>query len=405
MTCYILRLKQGQVHCMKKFHFTVLSLMILGTAQGAKWNRSNNPEIFNPVIGSKVVAKFNMIPLKATLRDDRMGWSETYWPSNKGGIAFRWNHPKPTPFAYQLHTKEELLAFSEEELSMLSPAELYDISLGDYSYTLTRKVLKEYSLKDLWWEGICHGWALAASHYPEPDKSFVKNPDGITVPFGSSDVKALLSMHDAYNSQGYYVRVGDRCFAKGKVPGEELPKDGNIGTPSKWERERPGCEDVNAGTFHIILGTMIGIHSQGFIADVDRYNDVWNQPVTGYESTVVSSEEVSSDEKKKGIVKKVRLDTTMTYGEELIFFNEEKARNGELGFVSKNPVTGTPSQMFSSKKYQYVLELNASDEIIGGEWISETRPDMLWLKKKDERFFNKPFPLAGLVLIYKPVTH
>jgi hypothetical protein len=389
---------------MMKFHFTFFSLALVTTVQGASWNRSNNPEIFNPVIDSKVITKFSLLPLKATLRDDRLGWSETYWPSNKGGIAYRWNHPEPQPFAYRLYSRDELMTFSEGKLSELSPAELYDIALGDYSYTLTKKVLKEYSPKDLWWEGVCHGWALAASHYPEPDKSFVKNPDGIVVPFGASDVKALLSMHDAYNSKGFYVRVGDRCFAKGKVAGEELPQDGKVGTPSKWERERPGCQDVNAGTFHIILGTMIGIHSQGIVADVDRYNDVWNQPVTGYDSIIVSSEVVSESEKKKGISKKIRLMTTMTYGEELIFFDEEKARNGELGFVSKEPVTGTPSQMFSTKKYEYVLELNSREEIIGGEWISETRPDMLWLKKKDTEFQNKPFPLRGLRQIYRPVT-
>ncbi len=387
-----------------KFHFTVLSFMVLFNAYGSKWNRSNNPEIFNAVIDSKVVTKFSSLPLKASLVDDRFGWSETYWPSNKGGIAFRWNHPTPMPFIFRTYSKDELLALSEEQLSQLSPAELYDIAMGDYSYSLTRKVLSEYSPKDLWWEGICHGWALAASHYPEPDKSFVKNADGITVPFGSSDVKALLSMHDAYNSKGFYVRVGDRCFAKGKVLGEELPEDGNVDVPSRWKRDRPGCQDVNAGAFHIILATMIGIHSQGFVADVDRYNDVWNQPVTGYDASVVSEQEISEQDKSNGIFKKIRLLTTMTYADELNFFDEESSRNGELGFVSKNPVTATPSQMFATKNYEYVLELNSIGEIIGGEWISETRPDMLWLKKKDLEFHNKPFPLRGLKKIYVPIS-
>jgi hypothetical protein len=68
-------------------------------------------------------------------------------------------------------------------------------------------------------------------------------------------------------------------------------------------------------------------------------------------------------------------------------------------------VTGTPAQTTKSKDYEYVLELDIAGNIIGGEWISETRPDMLWMKKKDEKFLNGRLPLAGLNQIYKPVKH
>jgi hypothetical protein len=95
----------------------------------------------------------------------------------------------------------------------------------------------------------------------------------------------------------------------------------------------------------------------------------------------------------------------MTYGEELMFYDPEEAAKGELGFVSKEPVTGTPAQTTKSKDYEYVLELDIAGNIIGGEWISETRPDMLWMKKKDDKFLNGRLPLAGLNLIYKPVKH
>lgn len=379
------------------------TLAIAGSAHAAKWDKSNNPYYFNAIAKEKMNARFSELPLKAELLDSRYGWSESYWPSNLGGIAYRWSSPNPQPFKFKLNTKEEVKKMSQAELSELSPAELYDIAMGDYKYSLTKKVLSKYSPKDLWWEGICHGWSLAASNYPEPDKTVVTNKDGIKVPFGASDVKGLLSMHDAFNSKGLYVRIGDRCGAYGKVEGEAFPEDGDIAPPSKKEAEASECADVNAGAFHVVIASMIGINSQGFVADVDRFNDVWNQPVTGYESEVVGDVALTPRDLKNGVDRKVRVKTKMIYGDELEFYSEESAHEGVLGFVSKEPVTGTPAQTYNSRNYDYVLELDINGNIIGGEWISESRPDMLWMKAKDVKFNNSKLPLAGLNQIYTPV--
>lgn len=385
--------------------FLVLSLMTINSAFAEKWNRYNDPKIFRPILPQKKVEmSLTNLPLSAALKDDRLGWSDSYWPSNLGGIAYRWNHPNPEPFKYRLHTKEEVASMSKQEISQLSPAELYDISQGDYNYTLTKKVLERYNPLDLWWEGICHGWALAASRYPEPQATVVTNKDGISVPFGASDVKALMSMHDAFNADAYYVRVGNRCRVAGKVPGEEQPEDGDVTAPSSFLANTPNCKDVNAGTFHIVISNMIGLHSMGFVADVDRFRDVWNQPITSYESELHEEVPLSSKEKRKGIHKKIRVTTKMFYGEELMFYDAEEEAAGARNFVSKEPVTGTPAQAFLFKNYEYILELNASGDIIGGEWISETRPDMLWGRAKESGFHNTPMPLAGLNQIYKPVS-
>lgn len=382
----------------------VLATMTLATtALAERFSGSNHPNNFNPVANRPMTLKMAELPLKGKLKDASLGWSDTYWPSNLGGIAYRWNHPNPQPFTYKLHTKEEILKMSEEELSQLSPAELYDIAMGDYRFTLTKKVLKTYSPRDLWWEGICHGWAQAASNYSEPVPVVITNPDGLRVPFGSSDVKGLLSMHDSFNSKGLYVRVGDRCSVRGKVAGEELPEDGDIGVPVPHLANKPSCRDVNAGAFHVVLASMIGVNSQGFVADVDRFNDVWNQPIKSYESEIVESVPVTPQEAKSGIVQKLRVKTKMTYGEELEFYSPELEEEGSVAFVSKEPVTGTHMSAETSRDYEYVLELDAKGEITGGEWISETRPDMLWMKKPDAQFRNGRFPLAGLNQIYKPL--
>ncbi len=379
------------------------SVMMMSSAYADKWDKNSNPSYFDVITGGKMNFEMRDLPLSAKLQDDRMGWSETFWPSNVGGIAYRWNSTNPMPFQYKLKTKEELLKMSERELDELSPAELYDIAQGDYKYSLTKKVLGTYSEKDLWWEGICHGWSQAAANYPEPDKTVVTNKDGIRVPFGASDVKGLLAMHDAYNSKGIYTRVGARCSVPGKVAGEAFPKDGDAPVPSASDANRPECSDVNAGAFHIVLTNMIGIYSKGFVADVDRFNDVWNQPVVSYESVILGEMPLKAIDVKNGVVKKIRIATEMTYGDELEFYSPEAVAEGTVGFVSKDPVTGTPAQTLGSRKYEYVVELDSAGKIIGGTWISEGRPDMLWMKKKDVKFQDGRFPLSGLSAIYKPV--
>src|SRR5205085_508842 len=165
-------------------------------------------------------------------------------------------------------------------------------AMGDYSYSLTKKVLKKNSPKDLWWEGICNGWSLASSNYPEPAPIVMTNKDGIKIPFGSSDVKGLLAMHEAYNHKGSYAQVGKRCHVQGKVLGEGDEKDANPNPPAPELANKPECSDMNAGSFHVSVANLIGIHSRSFVADVDRFNDIWNQPVTSYSSTIVADEVV-----------------------------------------------------------------------------------------------------------------
>ncbi len=380
-------------------------ILIAANAFAGRWDGASSPHNMTRIAKGPMITSYDDLPTAATLSDNRYAWSETYWPSNKGGIAFRWNHPDPQPFKYKLLSREELKAMSAAQMSQLSPAELYDISQADYNYTLTKKVLSKFSPRDLWWEGICHGWSQAAANYPEPAPVTLTNRDGIKVPFGSSDVKGLLAMHEAYNYGGTFGFVGKRCRVRGKVPGEEDARDGQIPVPSEADYNSPDCTDVNAGAFHVVVSNLIGIYSRGFVADIDRLNDVWNQPVYGYSSAVKAEEPVTPDHRMQGVERRIRIATNFVYGEELQFYTPELASQGKDNFVSKQPVTGTTHQEFRSKNYEYILELDGSGKIIGGEWITETRPDFMWIYERAAKFNNKVMPLSGLNAIYRPVRH
>lgn len=388
---------------MKTVLLLSLATLVPLAAQADRFEAGNSPIFFRSISGTELITNFNQLPMKGNQLDDRYGWSETYWPSNVGGIAYRWSHPNPEPFKYKLHTKEELKQMNMQQLSQLSPAEMYDIAMGDYNYTLTRKTLGRFSTRDLWWEGICHGWAQAATNYPEPAKVLVTNPDGIKVPFGSSDVKGLLAMHEGYNYGGKFSFTGRRCKVNGKVPGEGDNRDRNPNPPSEADANTPDCKDVNAGAFHVVITNMIGIHGRGFVADVDRFNDVWNQPITSYDANIISEESISEIERSAGVARKLRVSMKMTYGEELKFYTAELAATGAKNFVSKEPVTGTVHQEFRHKPYEYYLEIDAAGKVIGGTWISATRPDFLWMYERSKTFKNSPMPLGGLGKIYKPI--
>lgn len=386
--------------------FVALAIVASTTAFAERWNGPNHPNNFSRVAGAPMITDFNNLPLQGQVADTRYVWSDTYWPSNLGGISYRWNHPNPQPFTYTFHSKAEIMSMSTEQLSQLSPSELYDIAQGDYNYSLTRKARSLYHRGDLWWEGICHGWALAATIYPEPAPVTVTNRDGVRVPFGTSDVKALLSMHEAYNYNGRkYGFVGQRCSASGKVPGEGDDRDRNPNEPAPSERNTEKCKDVNAGAFHVVISNMLGIHSRSFVADIDRYNDVWNQPIFGFSSSMIGEEAVSPEERATGIERKVRISTKFTYGEELQIWTAEKAAKNPTWrhWVSKVPVTGTDIQQFRHKQYEYIIEISANGSIIGGEWITETRPDFMWIYEREAKFNNKVIRLDGLNTIYRPV--
>ena len=46
---------------------------------------------------------------------------------------------------------------------------------------------------------------------------------------------------------------------------------------------------------------------------------------------------------------------------------------------------------------------DAAGKVIGGSWITETRPDFLWMFQRSATFKNSPIPLGGLGKIYSPV--
>jgi hypothetical protein len=341
---------------------SVLMLTFFAThAFSDDWNSANDPANFDPHYEYHLQA----LPLKATLSADRIPWSESYWPRNTGSIDIRWNAIPVTGFDYVSPTRDQVMTMTRDQLAQLSPAEKYDLAMGRYNYPLTTHVAQVNAYryaKD--YEGICDGWSATAVQFKEPKPVDFKNPDGIVIPFGSSDVKAIMAYSAAFYSDLGSIVIGTYCTKLAQILGSGA------------------CQDINPGSYHVILANEIGLKNKAFVADVEPGPQTWNQPIYGFEFTVVGSAVSNSNSPNA-----VQVHSKMHYTD-------------ELDASQWQPVTGTPKFASNVLESDYILEMDASGKITGGSWLNGNHPDVFWRPSKAVTFTGD---FAGLNSIYQPI--
>jgi len=330
----------------------VLLAAVVPTVFSSAWNSRNDPTTFNSFYSNGPVYSLKSLPTSGTLQTTP--WADTYWPSYQSGIAIRWASRTPNNFNYTLYTKQQLQAMSPRELVQLSPAEKYDIFVGRYDYPTVRAEWQRTSPADASWEGICHGWAVAALQYQQPNPVTLENPDGIDVPFASSDVKAYLDYFIAEYAGQYASTdfIGDRC----NYDIEEYPAKGNISA----------CADLNAGAFHVLISNMLSKNVlAGFVGDRDRSLQVWNQPIFKFTSDLTGRTRPPHSKAAPGTQTEVYVDTTLYYTLEM---------RPQYQPIS-SPVVG-------NLRLQYWLELDAQGNILGGSYDTWERLDFAWMQSQ-----------------------
>lgn len=308
------------------------------------WDLRNNPFQF----ASGMVTGWHDLPMHGQIA--AMPWADSYWPSSEGGIAARWRHVEDN-FAYQPPSLDALRSMSLAERSRLSPAEKYDAYVGRLDYPLVRAERSRTSRDRAAWEGLCHGWAVASLNFSEPRPLALKSSQGIEIPFGSSDIKALLTLLQGNFNGAKSRTVGGRC---------------NIDLDAHPEaRSFSECRDLNAGAFHVILANSIGIQHRGFVVDVTRGLQVWNHPITSYTSKVLGDAPLSPSAAASA-VRGYKVETSMSY------------------LLESAPLwdatIGTAYYGETSETYHYSIEVDRHGQIVGGDWVSENHPDFLWMR-------------------------
>lgn len=312
-------------------------------------------------------------------------WADSYWPTYKGIIAIRYadkgfpNAKEWLPnYSYFLNNPALSIFNSGDRnrINRLSPAEKYDLLVGDSSLTLTKyawaagkKYFDKYGYVEKWM-GICHGWA-AASHMLAANITSpvtVYSPRGTPITFYQSDVKALNSMLWA-NASPLTRFVGNRC----KTP-----------RPAKNEIGRildDGCWDTNPGTFHLALTNQVGLNKRSFVIDTTYDAEVWNFAIVSYRMQYFNPQTLRPTPVPREAIlpmNKYSLDK----------FKEFRSPDAKfvIGVVldlthvnAVNPAHSTMTKdITKTLRYFYDLELDAKGNVIGGEWYTSAHPDFIW---------------------------
>ncbi len=364
--------------------------------------KRSTPQIgaFSAYLGNDDPANLiDTVPVRNLVEIDRQGmsrhelpytmWSDSYWPIQKGLLAVRYNDPDfpdskewESNYGYSRSRPAAEIAASGdmEAINNLSPSEKYDLLVGDSNFTLTEfswKTGQKYIDSAGFvpgWVGICHGWSAAAHmQAPIPYGSIVlRSASGLPITFYQSDVKALTSLLWANASPGSKF-LGSKC-GKSNPP---VDSNGRVTAPE--------CLDNNAGTYFTVITNQLGMNNRSFVMDATFDAEVWNYPIASYKMTYFNPQSLITTDNVNGAIiplASYNLDKFRSYRSpetryvagvimDVTFLNEVNASHG----VQNKPTT---------KVYRYFfdLEMDANQNIIGGEWYTQSHPDFIWTYAK-----------------------
>jgi hypothetical protein len=310
-------------------------------------------------------------------------WSDRAWEHNRGLLNERYTDPAfsglpgwPERRVYLERKSPEVLLDlpsgpeRDRAIARLSPAEKYDLVMGTLSGGLAEAI--RHSLDhDMdaagrfpgWW-GICEGSAAAAVKVPEPVATVTVRsiPYGVDVPFYAPDIKALVSMlWSSYNAMMQLPEIGQQC-------------DGAGGG---------SCFNVNPASFHKAIHHFLGRGNGHLITDLDETRAVWNHPLVGYDVRYFRPGR-NADRTETGF--RAALAPAGGAGDP----RRELRAPGTayvLGVITRifygknlrdHPLEGSVRREVGSQLLRYELELDENLNLLGGEWLSKKRADILW---------------------------
>jgi hypothetical protein len=314
-------------------------------------------------------------------------WSGWYWSFDRGGLAFRYadaEFPRKENWGKVRSYIEAKMGLGH--VSDFSPAEKYDLLVGDPQFTLTRTMIKNASHQAVKgviepWIGFCTGLAAASVSFARPERSVrLLAQDGITViEFRPDDIKALGAL--LWSKGVYPFRVAGKTCSEEPVvrdPANDRPLD-------------KSCRETNPATLHLTMVNQIGVSGRPPIIDADPGYQIWNHAVKSYSYSyfhpltqakvdLLSQARTPIEEMSKDPFRGTRAPGTrwivgVEMEVEFFYVSEPERRDQDSADrdVIRKPV------------YRYELELDIEGRIIGGEWLTRLRPDVIWVVGKGVR--------------------
>ncbi|KAJ3087479.1 hypothetical protein HK102_011008 [Quaeritorhiza haematococci] len=284
-------------------------------------------------------------------------WPGDYFPTFRDGINFRWDGPNsqspvekyarafgldPTQLSNSLSQMSGIDSMRSFRPSCTDDSDCANLNDGSMC-SKRRGQIQGVCIPG--WFGICHAWAPAAILEPEPRCPVQMN--GVT--FKVMDMKALVTqVYDGANIETVFG--GSRC------------NDPNPAKDGSGRYEDYSCRDLTPDFFHVAVTNMMGTIRSAFIVDVVAADQVWNQ---GAKIINPSLQTYPFN----------RLAASLAHVITRFGYIVESQNDGPL--VSGGQI----SAFTATAQYEYLLELDGSGSIIGGEWVGDSKtnhPDFLW---------------------------
>lgn len=326
--------------------------------KGDAFNTRTSPiELIKLVNNSPTLKADELVPTtdinkEKSVPTEARPFSSTYWPMIENGILARWQGP-----------------------SIPSPAEKYGslFLTADQSKSMNDWIQKNHG-KDVpgvqSWFGICQGWTASAIAELAPKKPITVRKvtrDGRTylqncttsttncTQFTPGDITGLLA--EAYSAADARF-IGYRCDTSTL----------NFKYDGSGRITQPNCRS-NAGTLFLTATNFIGKSGKAFAINAVNNDEVWNQPAYAYK--ILKYETKTATEAAKLVDPAA---TSYTWNTQALGFR--RVTMTLTWTVETSPTVNTPPPVSSnSGTYDMILELDASGNVIGGEWIGTSKKD------------------------------
>jgi subtilisin-like proprotein convertase family protein len=358
------------------------------TQDAERIDSRNDPNAFR----LNMVRRFVDLPTSG--ESTRKPFPSNWWPMRQGGAAQRW---------YQ---------------GEASPTEKYDLLVGatirDVSLTLAKKNWKgepvnanaqpetfrigpatEWELRhhgrygdtdpDSWW-GHCNGWSSYVLNEDEPVREvWAKMTSGRVEECTTDRSGCVLFRLGDINALGAELYWNDAARMLGRRCEQET---------SEFQFDASGrinaveCRDGNAAAWHIVAANMLGAMQRPFIIDLNADFQVWNYPVYRFE--IDQDDEVTVQEALAEVGAPAGT-TTWIYNDQAVRLRKIQMRAWIVSDSippSTQPAGGQLDRYTTIETYEYILELDAIGDIIGGEWIGANKTnhaDFIWYSYSNDR--------------------
>lgn len=321
-------------------------------------------------------------------------WAGSYWPIHQGLLGLRFadpDFPRSKVFIdnysnYLMRPAELFLATGQ--INRLSPAEKYDLLVGDSNWTLTKMMwargtstLQKYGDVPTW-TGICHGWSAAAHMGVKAPRQSVTVTDvtgNYTIEFYKQDIKALMSYLWAESSTSS-IQAGNRCR-----------QDLVIKDPY----QRPidvSCLDSNPMSWHLAITNKIGLYRKSFVMDSTTGSEVWNFAVKGYDYSYFNPRTFETTHNLKAAIEPIENMTTdkfKAYRSPKTKYIVGVVMDVFIPSIITPQIKESKNDRTKAENFVYDLELDEKFNVIGGEWYSATRPDFVWSFTSESKAMNQ----------------